>query len=147
VPYETSAPAADPIFANNQVFDQAAFPVLLQGLWEASGRETCASPAVFSQRLTARKNPWFGITSAREVTVVWSYLGYVGKWAALFDRNKPVQAIIEAERTTKGFPNYSTLDTNLSATQINLLANLTAWSAQEAERTRAFSQLFEAKTG
>jgi hypothetical protein len=146
VPYDTSAPGADPIFANNQVFDQAAFPVLLQGLWEASGRETYASPAVFSQRLTARPNQWFGITSAREVTVVWSYLGYVGKWAALFNRNKSVQAIIEAERATKGFPNYSTLDTNLSTTQINLLANLAAWSVHEAEGTRAFSQLFEAKT-
>jgi hypothetical protein len=80
------------------------------------------------------------------VTVVWNYLGYVGNWAALFDHNKPVQAIIEAERATKGFPNYSTLDTNLSATQINLLANLAAWSVHEAEGTRAFSQLFEAKT-
>ena len=146
VPYDTDAPGADPIFANNQVFDQAAFPTLLQGLWEASGRETYASPAVFSQRLAARPNQWFGITAAREVTVVWNYLGYVGNWTTLFDHNKPVQAIIEAERATKGFPNYSTLDTNLSATQINLLANLAAWSVHEAEGTRAFSQLFEAKT-
>jgi hypothetical protein len=44
VPYGTGAPGADPIFANNQVFDQAAFPALLQGLWEVSGRETCALP-------------------------------------------------------------------------------------------------------
>jgi hypothetical protein len=146
VPYGTGAPGADPIFANNQVFDQAAFPALLQGLWEASGREAYASPAVFSQRLAARPNRWFGITAAREVTVVWNYLGYVGNWAALFDHNKPVQAIIEAERATKAFPNYSTLDTNLSATQINLLANLTAWSVHEAEGTRAFSQLFAPKT-
>jgi len=146
VPYDTDAPGADPIFANNQVFDQAAFPTLLQGLWEASGRETYASPAVFSQRLAARPNQWFGITAAREVTVVWNYLGYVGNWTTLFDHNKPVQAIIEGERATKGFPNYSTLDTNLSATQINLLANLAAWSVHEAEGTRAFSQLFEAKT-
>src|SRR4051812_26215812 len=98
------------------------------------------------QILTARPNQWFGITSAREVTVVWSYLGYVGKWAAVFDHNKSVQAIIGAERATKGFPHYSTLDTNLSATQINLLANLTAWNVYEAERSGAFSQLFDAKT-
>ena len=145
VPYGTGAPARDPIFANNQVFDQAAFPALLQGLWEASGRETQASPAVFSQRLAARPNQWFGITAAREVTVVWNYLGYVGDWAALFEHNKPVQTIVEGERATNGFPNYSTLDTNLSATQINLLANLTAWSVNEAEGTRAFSKLFGAK--
>jgi hypothetical protein len=77
--------------------------------------------------------------------VVWNYLGYVGKWVALFDDNKPVQAIIEMEWMTKGFPNYSTLDTNLSATQINLLANLTAWSVNEAEKSRTFSKLFGAK--
>jgi hypothetical protein len=146
VPYGTGARGPDAIFANNQVFDQAAFPALLRGLWEASGHETHASPAVFAQRLAARPNQWFGITAAREVTVIWNYLGYVGNWAALFDHNKPVQAIIEAERASKGFPNYSTLETNLSATQINLLANLAAWSVHEAEETYAFSRLFEAKT-
>ena len=36
-------------------------------------------------------------------------------------------------RNQDSFPNYSTLNTNLSATQINLLANLTAWSVNEAE--------------
>ena len=77
--------------------------------------------------------------------MVWNYLGFVGNWAELFDHNRPVQAIIETERATNGFPNYSTLTTNLSATQINLLANLTAWSVNEAEGSRAFSQLFGAK--
>ena len=144
VPYDTGNAGRDPIFANNQVFDQAAFPALLQGLWEACGRESHASPAIFSQRLSARPNQWFGITTAREVTVVWNYLGYVGNWVALFDKNKPVHAIIEAERATNDFPNYRTIDTNLSATQINLVANLTAWSVNEAEGTRAFSRLFEA---
>ena len=134
-----------PMFANNQVFDQAAFPALLQGLWEASGRESRAFPAVFSQRLAVMQNGWFGIMSAREVTVVWNYLDFVGEWAKLFDRNKPVQAIIDAERATNGFPNYSTLKTNLSATQINLLANLTAWSLNEAEGTRVFSRLFQSQ--
>lgn len=145
LPYDTGAPGTDPIFANNQVFDQAAFPALLRGLWEASGRETSASPAVFSHRLAVRPNPWFGITTAREVKVVWNYLGYVGNWAALFDHNTAVRVIIEAEQATKGFPNYSTLDTNLSATQINLLAHLTAWSAHEAEKSGVFSQLFEGR--
>jgi hypothetical protein len=59
--------------------------------------------------------------------------------------NPPVRAIIELERSTNSFPNYSTLNTNLSATQINLLANLTAWSVNEAETaTGAFTSLFRA---
>jgi hypothetical protein len=48
------------------------------------------------------------------------------------------------ERSTNSFPNYSTLNTNLSATQINLLANLTAWSVNETERVSGlFSSLFK----
>ena len=105
------------------------------------GCDVVCTPA----RLAVLPNPWFGVTAAREVTVVWHYLGFVAAWATLFDNNPPVQAIIEAERVTNGFPDYSTLDTNLSATQINLLANLTAWSASEAEeRAQVLSQLFRA---
>jgi hypothetical protein len=157
-PYETGGPGENhgyvlygqgssnkyPMYANNQVFESAAFPALLQGLWAASGSGSYARPAVLAQRLAVRANKWFGVTSAREVTVVWSYLSFVAEWQALFANNQPVQAIIELERSTNGFPNYSTLDTNLSATQINLLANLTAWSVNEAERSSGvFSTLFK----
>ena len=76
--------------------------------------------------------------------MVWVYLSFVTEWATLFANNQPVRAIIELERSINNFPNYSTLDTNLSATQINLLANLTAWSVNEAERAGGvFSALFE----
>ena len=143
VPYGRGASDRHPIYANSQVFEQAAFPALLQGLWAAGGDGGHANPAIFTQRLAVMPNPWFGVASAREVTVVWCYLGFVTAWAALFANNQPVLAIIEAERAANGFPNYSTLDTQLSATQINLLANLTAWSVNEVEeKTRAFSQLF-----
>jgi hypothetical protein len=142
VPYAGNRSERYTIFANNQIFDQAAFPVLLQGLWEASGHGSYAYPAVFTQRLAVLQNKWFGVASGREVTMVWYYLGFVASWAGLFDNNKPVQAIIETERQTNNFPNYRTIDTNLSATQINLLANLTAWSVNEAERTQVFSGLF-----
>ncbi len=133
-----------PVYANDQVFESAAFPALLQGLWAASGSGSYARPAIFQQRLAVRPNTWFGVTSAREVTVVWYYLGFVTEWEALFANNQPVQAIIELERSTNSFPNYSTLNTNLSATQINLLANLTAWSANKAETASGvFSSLFK----
>ena len=134
-----------PMYAKNQVFESMAFPALLQGLWAASGSGSYARPAIFSQRLAVQPNTWFGVTSAHEITVVWFYLTFVTDWAALFAGNQPVQAIIELERSTNAFPNYSTLNTNLSATQINLLANLTAWGMNEAERaTGVFSSLFNA---
>ena len=92
-----------------------------------------------------RSNTWFGVTSPREVNVVWFYLSFVAEWEALFTDNQPVRTIIELERSTNSFPNYSTLNTNLSATQINLLANLTAWSVSEADRANGvFSSLFTA---
>ena len=156
-PYETGGPGENhgyvlygqgssnkyPMYANNQVFESAAFPALLQGLWMASGSGSYARPAIFRQRLAVRPNNWFGVAPGREVTVVWFYLGFVADWEALFANNQQVQAIIEVERSTNGFPNYSTLNTNLSATQINLLANLTAWSVNEVERTTGvFSSLF-----
>jgi hypothetical protein len=145
VPYGEGPPGRRAMHAHNQVFERAAFPALLRGLWAASGGETHANPAIFAQRLAVKPNPWFGVTSAREVTVVWCYLGFVTAWAALFADNQPVLAIIEAERAANGFPNYSTLDTHLSATQINLLANLTAWSVNKAEeRMQVFSRLFRA---
>jgi hypothetical protein len=131
-----------PEYSNNQVFDSAAFPTLLQGLWAASGGGSYARPAIFEQQLLVRPNKWFGVTSAREVRVIWLYLAFATEWEALF--SEPVRRIIEGERMTNGFPNYSTLATNLTATQINLLANLTAWSAAEAERSAGvFSSLFK----
>jgi hypothetical protein len=143
--YSQNASPRYPIYANNQVFDATAFPALLQGLWAASGGGTYARPAVFSQRLAVRSNTWFGVTAPREVTVVWFYLSFVAEWEALFANNQAVRAIIELERATNSFPNYSTLNTNLSATQINLLANLTAWSMDAAERDSGiFSSLFSA---
>ena len=76
--------------------------------------------------------------------MVWFYLSFVTEWEALFANNPSVRAIIELERSTNSFPNYSTLNTNLSATQINLLANLTAWSVNETERVSGlFSSLFK----
>ena len=83
------------IYANNQVFDSAAFPTLLQGLWTASGSGSYAHPAIYSQRLAVRQNTWFGVTSAREITIVWFYLSFVAEWEALFADNQAVVSIIE----------------------------------------------------
>jgi hypothetical protein len=144
VPYGEGSSCRYPIYANNQIFESTAFPLLLQGLWAASGSGTYARPAIFSQRLVVRPNSWFGVTSRREITVVWFYLSFVTEWEALFANNPQVRAIIELERSTNGFPNYSTVNTNLSATQINLLAYLTAWSVDRTEAASgAFSTQFK----
>jgi hypothetical protein len=53
-------------------------------------------------------NKWIGVTSAREITVVWFYLSFVTEWEALFVNNQPVRQIIELERSANSFPNYGT---------------------------------------
>ena len=92
-------------------------------------------------------NTWFGVQDGRTVTVVWCYLSYVTAWAALFKDNSAVARLIAAAVSQDNFPHYNTLDTSLSATQINLLANLTGWYVVSADADSGhgvFSNLFTA---
>jgi len=154
-PYDTtngyvlfSAGGATPenqLFSNNQVFASSEFAGLLTGLWAAAGSASPATaPAIFSQSLTVQANTWFGVPAGtKPTTIVWVYLNYASNWGALFDNNQAVQSIINSELSTNQFPNYSTLSTELSATQINLLASFTSWSLVTADQsTSVFSSLF-----
>jgi hypothetical protein len=130
-----------PEYANNQVFDSACFPALLQGLWAASNGNS--QPAIFTQSLTVMPNSWFGIAGGKTVTVVWCYLSAVSAWTNLFQNNPAVAAIIANAVSQDSFPHYNTIDTSLSATEINLMSGLTAWCVVSAETTNhTFSNLF-----
>jgi hypothetical protein len=147
-----SAGGASPesmLFANSQVFASSAFADLLAGLWNAAGGNAPATQAaIFSQSLTVQANTWFGV-SARTVpmTIVWVYLNYASDWNALFDNNAPVQALITSELASNQFPHYSTLSTELTATQINLLAHFSSWAVVTADQqSQVFSSLFATST-
>jgi hypothetical protein len=130
-----------PQYAHNQVFDSSYFPALLQGLWAASNGN--AQPAIFTQPLPVMANSWFGIAGGKTVTIVWCYLNAVSAWTDLFQNNPAVAAIIANAATEDGFPHYSTFNTSLSATEINLLSTLTAWCVVSADTaSQTFSQLF-----
>jgi hypothetical protein len=135
-----------PEYAHNQVFDSKQFPALLQGLWAASNGNT--QPAIFTQPgLTVMANSWFGIKGGNTVTMVWCYLSAVAGWTNLFQNNPAVAAIIANAVTQDGFPHYDTIDTSLSATEINLLSGLTAWCVVSADTAnRTFSNLFTGGT-
>ena len=133
------------LFSNNQVFASTEFAGFLTGLWAAAGSASPATaPAILSQSLTVQANTWFGVPAGTTaMTIVWVYLNYASNWAALFDDNQPVQSLITSELSTNQFPNYSTLSTELTATQINLLAHLTSWSLVTADQSSGvFSSLF-----
>lgn len=127
-------------YAHNQVFPSDQFPALLQGLAAAAGAGFTTNSAIFTQRLAVLPNSWFGIAGGKSVTVVWCYLNFAQSWANLFADNPPVAKLVADTRASSNLPHYNTLHTSLSATQVNLLANLTCWAVTNQAAT--FTQLF-----
>ncbi len=126
-PYAGATTPASPDFRNNRVFDAASFTDLCQGLWQASGNGSFNGAAIYWQTLTTVDNPWFGVAGGRTVAVLWVYLEYNSSWhAALTDTLVKLKA--DELKLLSGFPHYKTLHTELSAPEINLLSNLTAWT-------------------
>jgi hypothetical protein len=133
-PYQGASNPSNPLFQKNQVFPSSIFQDLLNNLWSASGSGSYQNTPMYVQQLTTVANPWFNVASGREITVLWVYLERVQAW---YDQLPPdVQNFLGPFDTmVNNFPHYGTLDTELSPTEINLLANLTAWVIVNAQTT------------
>ena len=142
VPYAGATNPSQPIFQYNQVFDSSGFSALLQGLWNASqGTGENAAAAIYSQTLTTLENSWFNVAGGTTVTVVWVYLNYASNWFnAISDTG--VQGVVDYEYYVHDFPNYDTLKTDLTATQINLLSNFSSWVVQDPANSAVFTALY-----
>jgi hypothetical protein len=129
-------------YANNQVFASSNFQSLLNGLWAASGSGTYQNSPIFSQSLTTQANNWFGVAGNAQVTVLWVYLESTLSWIRQLSSTSSnnVLGIESGLVTTMNFPHYSTMDTELSATEIQLLANLAAWTVMN--NAAAFQSLY-----
>jgi hypothetical protein len=140
VPYQGATRPNGPLYRNNQVFPPEAFWDLLQNLWAASGSGTYQTPPMYAQPLITVANPWFNVQAGRSVTVFWVYLERVHAW---YQQLSPeVQTILGPfDHMLNSFPHYSTLDTELTPTEINLLANFTGWVIMSAQP--AFMALFQ----
>jgi hypothetical protein len=146
VGYKLYAGDPDPNFPQgrfSQVFPAADFAPFLSGIWAASGSGSSANAALLTQELAVQENGSFGVAGGRSVTVLWVYNNRVKGW---YDALAPdVQAILgdfADPNSYSGFPNYSTFSTNLSPTQINLLASLTAWIVAADVNKQAFLDLY-----
>ena len=139
--YQGAASPNQPMFQNNQVFPSASFQELLDNLWSSSGKGTYQNPPRYTQRLTTVSNAWFHVAAGRPVTVLWTYLERSRSW---YDQlASEVQNILGPfDNMLGGFPHYSTFDTGLTATEVNLLANYTAWVIMTARSE--FASLFQA---
>lgn len=114
-------------FANNQIFASDQFEVLLQQLWAASGSGTYLNAPIYTQSLITIKNDWFGVAGNSSVKVLWVYLENTVSWS---NELSSAVSLIESELvSTVKFPHYNTFSkTELTPTEIQLLANLTAWT-------------------
>ena len=140
--YSAGANPASPTwyYRFNQVFPSDEFAALRQGLWEASGAGSYQTAPIFSQSLTTVDNRWFGVAGRRPITVVWVYLEHAADWYDQLGFAEKLE--VDAQTVLAGFPHYSTFDTQLSPTQINLLANLVAWSVVNPNNVGKFTSLF-----
>jgi len=137
-----------PMGMNSQVFASSKFQEVLDGLWQASGGAASlnANPALFKQTLTVLDNPWFGVRGGgvRTVNVLWVYTNRVQAWYDLLSPS--VQSILgdPTDPTSfHSFPHYGTLDTDLTATEINLLASLTAWTVAGDPNKALFLSMYQ----
>ncbi len=160
--YRLYAGAANPAgreFQNNQVFRSEHFAELLKGFWAVTGNTNDPAslgatdsvikagvnlcPAVLRLDLETVRNRWFGVTGDKKIGVVWSYTNRV---RTFYDALSPdVRAILgdfDDPKSFDAFPHYSTFRTQLTATQLNLLANLTAWSVANPQNQKLFLDLF-----
>jgi hypothetical protein len=118
--YRKAIPNDDVTFT--QVFNTADYGALAAGLWAAN---SAGGPAMFTQTLTTVPNANFGVESY-SVRVLWVYNTPVQNWYNLLDDE--MQWLVDF---TLNFPNYDTvLQLNLTATEVNLLANLSCWNLQ-----------------
>ncbi len=121
---------------HNQVFPSTAFAEFLSGIWNAAGGSS--RPAIYKQELPVVANDWFGV-AAREnlVTCVWVYTSTVTEWECQLNRD--VKTALDG---LAKFPNYDTLNTELTPTEINLLASLTSWSVANDDNKNLFIDLY-----
>ena len=117
---------------------------MIQGLWAASGSGANAGSAIYKQTLEVQENAWFGVKGGRAVNILWVYPNRAQDW---FSQLKPeVQALLapfDNPSTGDYFPHYSTLETDLTPTQINLLANFTAWMVASPEGARQVLGMYQ----
>lgn len=127
-------------FAYNQVFPSNQFQALLSGLWAASGSGTYLNSPILTQSLTTVANSWFGVAGNKNVNVLWVYLENTLSWS---NQLSAAVSLAESELVTSlKFPHYNTFtETELSPTEIQLLANLTAWTVMS--NAAAFQAMYK----
>jgi hypothetical protein len=149
-----------PEFRFSQVFPADEFANFLKGMWAATGNEAAPGsnqrPAIMTQTLRVIPNPWFGVrgrggpgdSNPDPIRVVWSYTTRVRDWnKALSQDGQEILGDFDDPTSYHAFPHYSTFETHLDETQVNLLAHLTAWSLAGTSAADQVRALFQSEAG
>lgn len=134
--------------ANNQVFPQSSFAQVVSQLQKA---QAAGNGAVAVTKLPLVANSWWGLPGNSSVEICWVYLDRAANWESAIKDGWVTDAIKVGQDglpPVAWFPNYKTVDENLlppfsltelSKTQVNLLADLTCWVVRtNASTLRSF---------
>lgn len=126
----------------NQVFPGTDYAPLVQAMQELK-RE--GQPMVVSKTHTIQKNDFWGIPAGGTIDILYVYLDQVETWKSqIKDEWVKLQLDLGDVGELPHFPNYKTIDENLippwsltqlSAKQVNLLADLTCWVVLQNQAT------------
>jgi hypothetical protein len=123
-PYRDPVPNDDVTYC--QVFPTANYDELAQGLWAANS-DPYNGTAIYLQTLPVLPNANFGIQGNYSVRVLWITNTWVKAWYDLL--RDDVAAYAFGENELYNFPDYNTFThLELSASQVNLLAQLSFWN-------------------
>lgn len=115
-----------------KVFSSSDYNALAQGLWKANSSPYNGT-AMYMQTLNVLPNTNFGIQGNYSVRVLWVYNTWVPNWYNLLTDDLVVS--YADEQYEDNFPNYNTVSQlNLSARQVNLLANLSCWNVMSTTK-------------
>lgn len=147
-PYKGAHFPKAPLQKHNQIFPSERFPELLDGFKNNTG--DLENSAIFFQAgLEVQENVWFGITAeqTRKVDVLWICNNKVKSWEKRIQDSKINEELdlrIVPESGLWNFPYYGTLtQLHLSATQINMLAQLSWWNVTADENQSHWNNIFD----
>ena len=122
---------------HNHVFPRSCYRALVSR-WRRA--KQAGRPLAATMRLPVLTNPWWGIEGGWEVSVCWIYNDRVRDWESRLPSS--VRQFLPADGVPGGpiarFPHYWTVGQNagaltrLTATQANLLAELSGWGILES---------------
>ena len=100
------------------------------------------APLVVPMSHCVQRNDWWGLEGGELVNILYVYLDKVGVWESQLEREIRVELDLGLLGKFRDFPNYAVIDedlwppqnlTQLTASQVNLLADLTCWVVRQSQ--------------